>query len=75
MVLGAGCHVTLKASKLCRRIHHSIVEAFEEAELPEEVINQIQVKREDAVVVTEATFYKARSADNCLVSSDKRACR
>lgn len=54
MALAAGCTVVLKASELCPRTQHYIVEAFEEAGLPRGVINQIQVRREDAAVVTEA---------------------
>ncbi|KAL7795104.1 Aldehyde/histidinol dehydrogenase, partial [Trichoderma ceciliae] len=52
--IGAGCSVVLKASELCPRTHHTIVEAFEEAGMPKGLINVVQVSREDGPAVTEA---------------------
>lgn len=52
--IGAGCTVVFKASELCPRVHHTIVEAFLEAGLPPGVLNQLQVRRDDSAVVTEA---------------------
>jgi len=52
--LGAGCTVVFKASELCPRTHHAIVEVFEEAGLPAGCLNQLQARREDGPAVTEA---------------------
>lgn len=52
--LAAGCTILLKASELSPRTHHGVVEAFLAAGFPEGVINQIQVRREDSIEVTEA---------------------
>jgi len=52
--LGAGCTVVFKASENCPRVHHAIVEAFTEAGLPAGCINQLQARREDSAVITEA---------------------
>ena len=52
--IAAGCTVVLKASEMCPRTHHAIVEAFIEAGLPSGCLNQIQASREDGPVVTEA---------------------
>ncbi|KAF1994306.1 aldehyde dehydrogenase [Amniculicola lignicola CBS 123094] len=54
MALAAGCTIVLKASELCPRTHHLLVECFEEAGIPSGVINVIQAKREDAPSVVEA---------------------
>jgi acyl-CoA reductase-like NAD-dependent aldehyde dehydrogenase len=59
--IGAGCTVVLKASELCPRTHHAIVEAFMEAGLPPGCLNQIQMARESAPAVTEALI-----ADNAI---------
>lgn len=50
----AGCSIVVKASELCPRTHHLLLETFEEAGIPPGVINMIQAKREDAAAVTEA---------------------
>ncbi len=52
--IGAGCTVVFKASELCPRTHHAIVEAYNEAGLPPGCLNQLQARREDSAVVTEA---------------------
>jgi acyl-CoA reductase-like NAD-dependent aldehyde dehydrogenase len=52
--IGAGCTVVFKASELCPRTHHAIVEIFNEAGLPAGCLNQLQTRREDAAAVTEA---------------------
>ena len=52
--IGAGCTVVFKASELCPRVHHGLVEAFEEAGLPPGCINSLQARREDSPAVTEA---------------------
>ncbi|KAM0259708.1 hypothetical protein ACHAQJ_003142 [Trichoderma viride] len=52
--IGAGCSVVLKASEMCPRTHHTIVEAFEAAGMPKGLINVIQASREDGPAVTEA---------------------
>jgi acyl-CoA reductase-like NAD-dependent aldehyde dehydrogenase len=52
--IGAGCSVVLKASEMCPRTHHTIVEAFEEAGMPKGLINVVQASREDGPAVTEA---------------------
>lgn len=52
--IAAGCSVVFKASELAPRTHFAIVEAFLEAGLPPGVLNQLQVRREDAPAVTEA---------------------
>lgn len=54
MALAAGCSIVLKSSEKCPLTHHSLVLAFEEAGVPPGVISTIQVRREDAPVVTEA---------------------
>lgn len=43
----------LKASELCPRTHHLLVEIFQEAGLPAGVVNVVQTRREDAAIVTE----------------------
>lgn len=53
-ILGAGCTVIVKASELCPRTHHFLVEIFTDAGVPAGVLNMVQVRREDAAVVTEA---------------------
>ncbi|KAF2622321.1 aldehyde dehydrogenase [Macroventuria anomochaeta] len=55
-VLAAGCTVVLKASELCPKTHHLLVQCFEEAGIPKGVINVIQARREDAAEVTEAVI-------------------
>ncbi|KAL4997082.1 ALDH-like protein [Aspergillus recurvatus] len=52
--LAAGCTVVLKASELCPLLYRMLVDIFEEAGVPKGVINQVQVRREDAPAVTEA---------------------
>ncbi|CAK7207574.1 hypothetical protein SEUCBS139899_010384 [Sporothrix eucalyptigena] len=52
--VAAGCSVVFKASELCPKTHHLLVEIFRAAGLPGNVINVIQTRREDAVSVTEA---------------------
>lgn len=52
--IAAGCTVVFKASELCPRTHFAITEAFTSAGVPNGVLNQIQVRREDAAGVTEA---------------------
>ena len=52
--LAAGCTVVFKASELCPRTHHALVEAFHEAGLPRGCLNKITVRREDANEVTES---------------------
>ena len=52
--IAAGCSVVLKASELCPRTHHAIVEAFTEAGCPPGVLNQIQCRRQEAPAVTDA---------------------
>lgn len=54
--LAAGCTVVFKASELCPRTHHGVVEAFLAAGFPTGVLNQIQAKREDAPSITEAVI-------------------
>lgn len=54
--LAAGCTVVFKASELCPRTHHGVVEAFLAAGLPTGVLNQIQARREEAASVTEAVI-------------------
>lgn len=54
MALAAGCTIVVKASELCPRTHHLLLEAFEEAGIPTGVINMIQARRENAAAVTEA---------------------
>ncbi|CAI6329495.1 unnamed protein product [Periconia digitata] len=54
MALAAGCTVVVKASELCPQTHHLIRECFEEAGIPNGVINMIQAKRDMAAAVTEA---------------------
>jgi len=53
MALAAGCTVVVKASELCPHTHHLLRETFEESGFPPGVVNMIQVRREDAVTVTE----------------------
>ena len=53
MALAAGCAIVVKASELCPKTHHLLVECFEEAGIPAGVINIIQAKREDAAPVVE----------------------
>ncbi|TVY36944.1 Salicylaldehyde dehydrogenase [Lachnellula subtilissima] len=45
--------MVLKASELCPRAHHAVVEAFEEAGLPNGCLNQVQASRSEAPAVTE----------------------
>jgi acyl-CoA reductase-like NAD-dependent aldehyde dehydrogenase len=52
--LAAGCTIVFKASELSPRTHHGVVEAFLAAGIPPGALNQIQVRREDAVEVTES---------------------
>ncbi|KAF2727603.1 ALDH-like protein [Polyplosphaeria fusca] len=52
--IAAGCTVVFKASELCPRTHFTITQAFTEAGVPPGVLNQIQVRREEASEVTEA---------------------
>ncbi|KAH0525892.1 hypothetical protein TsFJ059_009295 [Trichoderma semiorbis] len=52
--LAAGCTVVLKASELCPLVFRMLTGIFEEAGVPKGVINQVQVRREDAAGVTEA---------------------
>ncbi|KAF2683990.1 aldehyde dehydrogenase [Lentithecium fluviatile CBS 122367] len=54
MALAAGCTIVVKASELCPRTHHLLIECFEEAGIPAGVINVIQAARSDAAAVTEA---------------------
>ncbi|KAF2267769.1 ALDH-like protein [Lojkania enalia] len=51
--IATGCTVVFKASELCPRTHFAITQAFTEAGAPLGVLNQIQVRREDAAEVTE----------------------
>jgi acyl-CoA reductase-like NAD-dependent aldehyde dehydrogenase len=51
--LAAGCTAVLKASELCPRTHHAVIEAFEEAGLPHGCLNQVQASRSEAAAVTE----------------------
>lgn len=53
-MLAAGCTIVLKASELCPKTHHLLVQCFEEAGIPKGVLNVIQAKRQDAAAVTEA---------------------
>jgi acyl-CoA reductase-like NAD-dependent aldehyde dehydrogenase len=52
--LGAGCTVVFKTSEHCPGVHHSIVQAFEDAGLPAGCINALQARREDSFDITEA---------------------
>lgn len=52
--IAVGCSVVLKASELSPRVHHYLVEAFEDAGLPKGVINILQAARQDSPAVTEA---------------------
>lgn len=52
--VAAGCSVVFKASELCPKTHHMLVEIFHEAGLPTGVINVLQTRREDAAATTEA---------------------
>ncbi|VUC25006.1 unnamed protein product [Clonostachys rosea] len=58
--LAAGCTVVLKASELCPATYHMICQVFAEAGIPEGVLNQIVVRREDAATVTEAIIADPR---------------
>ncbi|KAK5044556.1 hypothetical protein LTR84_010680 [Exophiala bonariae] len=53
-ILGAGCSVVFKASELCPRTHHLLVELWIEAGVPPGVINVVQCRREDSPALTEA---------------------
>lgn len=53
MAIAAGCAIVVKASEKCPMTHHCLLEAFEEAGVPQGVINMIQTRREDAAAVTE----------------------
>lgn len=46
--------MVFKASELCPKTHHTLVEIFQKAGLPAGVINVLQTRREDAAAVTEA---------------------
>ena len=52
--IGVGCTVVFKASELCPRTHHALLEMFEEAGLPTGVLNVVQARREDGAEVAEA---------------------
>jgi acyl-CoA reductase-like NAD-dependent aldehyde dehydrogenase len=52
--LAAGCTVVLKASELSPKSHHLLVQALFDAGLPKDVINIVQVNRDNAAAVTEA---------------------
>jgi acyl-CoA reductase-like NAD-dependent aldehyde dehydrogenase len=52
-ILAAGCSVVFKASELCPRTHHWLLEAYTEAGVPSGVLNVIQARREDSPAVTE----------------------
>lgn len=52
--IGAGCSVVLKASELSPLVHHSVVEAFEDAGIPTGLVNVLQTSREDSPAITEA---------------------
>ncbi|RDK38387.1 ALDH-like protein [Aspergillus phoenicis ATCC 13157] len=52
--LAAGCTIVLKASELCPLVYRKLVDVFEAAGVPKGVINQVQVRREDAAAVTDA---------------------
>jgi acyl-CoA reductase-like NAD-dependent aldehyde dehydrogenase len=56
MALAAGCAIVVKASELCPRLHHTLVDCFDRAGIPKGVINVIQAKREDAAPVVEAVI-------------------
>uniref|UniRef100_A0A8H7TK44 Aldehyde dehydrogenase domain-containing protein n=1 Tax=Bionectria ochroleuca TaxID=29856 RepID=A0A8H7TK44_BIOOC len=58
--LAAGCTVVLKASELCPATYHMICQVFADAGIPEGVLNQIVVRREDAATVTEAIIADPR---------------
>lgn len=53
-ILAAGCCVVFKASELCPRTHHWLLEAYTEAGVPPGVLNVIQARREDSAAVTES---------------------
>ena len=53
-ILGAGCTVVFKASELCPRTHHFLVELYIAAGLPADAVSVIQTRREDAAGVTES---------------------
>ncbi|KAH8819345.1 aldehyde dehydrogenase domain-containing protein, partial [Xylogone sp. PMI_703] len=58
--IGAGCSVVFKASELCPRVHHYLVETLEDAGLPSGLVNILQAAREHSPVVTEALIaYRA----------------
>jgi acyl-CoA reductase-like NAD-dependent aldehyde dehydrogenase len=50
----AGCTVVFKASELCPRVHHALVQVFHDAGVPPGAINKIQCERSAAAEVTEA---------------------
>lgn len=52
--VAAGCTVVFKASELCPKTHHLLVEIFQDAGCPIGVLNVIQTSREDAIDVTDA---------------------
>ncbi|KAF2772318.1 ALDH-like protein [Teratosphaeria nubilosa] len=58
--IAAGCTMVFKASELCPRTHHLLVQIFEEAGLPKGAINVLQTRREDAAEVTEALIAHRR---------------
>lgn len=53
-ILGAGCSIVFKASEICPKTHHFLVQAYIEAGLPRDVISVIHTSREDSPAVTEA---------------------
>ncbi|KAF2163954.1 hypothetical protein M409DRAFT_37130 [Zasmidium cellare ATCC 36951] len=53
-ILAAGCTVVFKASELCPKVHHLLLELLIEAGVPANVVSVIQTSREDAGPVTEA---------------------
>lgn len=52
--IASGCTVVFKISELSPRVHHTLVEVFEEAGVPVGVINVIAASREESAAVTEA---------------------
>lgn len=58
--LAAGCTVILKASELCPYTYRVICQIFADAGLPAGALNQIVVRREDAVTITETIIADPR---------------
>jgi len=54
--VAAGCTVVFKASEQCPKLHLLLVKIFNEAGLPDGVVNVIQASREKAAEVTEAVI-------------------